>query len=231
MSAEIARAEPHEVSRLSTAELLDRANAFANDHDVDGEARWAVVGVLRTRGERTVFEHAMEWCTNANPAHRALGADILSRLGAPTLPFAAESTPVLVSLLQDSDEHVRVEAIYALGHLRVGSTSEIATFARDRSQRIRNATATALGRREEPVALEALCLLTTDHDRDVRDWATFALGSLCLSDSAEIREALAARLSDEDEEVRDEALVGLARRGDQRAAASIDELTRRGFLE
>ena len=86
---------------------------------------------------------------------------------------------------------------------------------------MREATAHALGGRDEPAAIDALRLLTTDADRDVRNWATFGLGSQCESDSSEIRESLVARLADDDGEVRGEALVGLARRRDERAVAAI----------
>ena len=56
-----------------------------------------------------------------------------------------------------------------------------------------------------------------DDDPDVRDWATFGLGTQVATDSAEVRDALADRLADADEDVRREALVGLARRRDRRA--------------
>ncbi len=55
-----------------------------------------------------------------------------------------------------------------------------------------------------------------DADQEVRDWATFGLGTLGESDSPEIREALFHRLSDGNDDVRQEAMAGLAKRGDQR---------------
>jgi len=61
----------------------------------------------------------------------------------------------------------------------------------------------------------------TDVDDSVRDWATFGIGSLCDIDTPELRDALAARLADADEEVRGEAVVGLATRGDNRAIRAI----------
>ena len=58
-----------------------------------------------------------------------------------------------------------------------------------------------------------------DESDEVRDWATFGLGSLCVDlksgqyqDSPEIRDALYARLNDP--AARDEAIWGLAQRKD-----------------
>jgi HEAT repeat protein len=62
----------------------------------------------------------------------------------------------------------------------------------------------------------ALTDLSDDQDTDVRDWATFGLGSQIGADTPTIRAALVRRLSAEDEIARGEALVGLARRKDER---------------
>ena len=51
----------------------------------------------------------------------------------------------------------------------------------------------------------------------MRDWATFALGTLADEDTPALRDALAARLDDPDEDTRLEAVHGLALRGDHRA--------------
>ena len=206
--------------RLGTADLLDQAFALA-DNSADDDARWAAVVALRRRPERAVFDRAMDWCASTEPSRRCLGADVLSQLGAPNCLYAADSTPVLLHLLQDGNEDVLVAALYALGHLRVGAATDLAAFARHSSAHVREAVAHALGGRDDPAALDALTLLTSDANTDVRNWATFSLGSLCRGDTPEVREALAARLADEDGEVRGEALVGLARRRDPRAVAAI----------
>jgi HEAT repeat protein len=54
-----------------------------------------------------------------------------------------------------------------------------------------------------------------DVDDEVREWATFELGTQCDVDTPEIRAALRKRLSDGYEEARNEAIWGVARRNDE----------------
>jgi len=82
---------------------------------------------------------------------------------------------------------------------------------------VRHAVAYALGGRPDGISTATLVVLSTDVDTDTRDWATFALGALTEEDSPAIRDALAARLIDHDDDVRAEAIAGLARRNVERA--------------
>jgi HEAT repeat protein len=63
--------------------------------------------------------------------------------------------------------------------------------------------------------------LAADEDSDVRDWATFGLAQQITLDTPAIREVLARRLTDSDDDTRAEAIVGLAERGDERAVAPL----------
>ena len=74
----------------------------------------------------------------------------------------------------------------------------------------------ALGGRDDAMSVRTLLELSGDESGEVRDWATFGLGSLCTLDTPEVRAALVARLADAQPEVRGEAMVGLACRGDLR---------------
>jgi HEAT repeat protein len=49
---------------------------------------------------------------------------------------------------------------------------------------------------DTPAVVDALIRLCCDADRDVRDWATFTLGSQFESDSPSLRAALHERLTD-----------------------------------
>ncbi len=60
-----------------------------------------------------------------------------------------------------------------------------------------------------------------DTDYEVRDWAIFGLGQQCEMDSPEIREVFIKHLSEDDPEIRGEAMIGLAIRKDERVKPAI----------
>lgn len=66
----------------------------------------------------------------------------------------------------------------------------------------------------EDHAIQTLIELMGDLDDDVRDWATFELGTQCDADSPEIRDALRKRLEDPHVYARNEAIWGLVKRKD-----------------
>lgn len=66
--------------------------------------------------------------------------------------------------------------------------------------------------------IDAVIALTRDREARVRDHATFVLAQQWTHvDTSALREALVARLEDDDHDTRCEALIGLARRHDERA--------------
>jgi HEAT repeats len=199
---------------------------------LQSEEYWAHVRGLHFRSGRDVFEAAAELCSSRDVISRAVGADILAQLGvrdgATEFPFADESEGRLAVLLTDTEPIVVSSALYALGHLRRGEPSQLAGLTKHASEDVRHALAYALGGRTDAVSSAALIELSGDVDTDTRNWATFALGSLSQEDSPAIRDALAARLSDADDEVRAEAIFGLAKRVDERVVEPLHrELSRR----
>ena len=75
-----------------------------------------------------------------------------------------------------------------------------------------------------PRTVQTAIALTADPDIRVRDWACFALGTQWDEiDTAELRDALAARLDDVGRDARSEALMGLALRRDPRAYERVRE--------
>lgn len=102
-------------------------------------------------------------------------AQLGTHAGIQEYPFANESSPVLVSLLRDTDNRIVASALYALGHLKRGESAELLGFAEHPSENVRCALAYTLGGRSDDLACRALVVLLGDEDLDTRNWATFAL--------------------------------------------------------
>ena len=191
--------------------------------DYDDDAPWEAVHALRRIGSREIFVLASKWCSSPDPRSRARGVDVLAQLGKtadhPTNSFPQEAYAIIASLLKDEkDIRALNSEISALGHL--DNPAAVPLVARYRSHPnadIRFSVAFALGTfPNDPQSVENLLLLMDDADQEVRDWATFGLGTLGDCDSPEIREALFRRLSDSHDDVCQEAMAGLAKRSDQR---------------
>ena len=196
----------------------------------DSPARWDCVHTLCRRGEAEIFQVARRWAATV-PSQRRLGADVLAKLGPLAIsgadrarPFTEPTVPILERLLDDADAQVVAAAIYALHHhhAREPVTRRMA-LAGHASRQVRKAVAVALGGATGPAAVTTLVTLSGDDAEDVRDWATFGLGTMCDLDTPEIRQALFVRLTDRHFETRAEAMAGLARRGDLRAVPTIAE--------
>lgn len=207
-----------------TAASVDELFALARSSE-DEDAYWACVVELHARVEERTFKLAEVLCESFASGERCLGADVLGQLGAlPGLsaaegPFASESGRVLVSLLEEDDEPaVLASAAVGLGHLRDERAIEpLVRLAASESPAVRRSVVHGLMGHDDDRAIEALILLSADPDGDVRDWATFSLGVQVDRDTPELRDALAARLSDDNPDARSEAIRGLARRRDERA--------------
>ncbi len=132
---------------------------------------------------------------------------------------------MLLSGLQDRREEVICAAISGLGHRpHPLALPVMIKFATHSNQQIRFQVAVALGRYSEPESIETLLRLATDSVDEVRNWATFSIGTMHEADSPEIRAMLWTNLQDQSEDVRGEALVGLARRKDERIVPVLHEL-------
>jgi HEAT repeat protein len=184
----------------------------------DEDAAWDAVVMLQYRGTKEVFDEACQLCASACPQERTLGANILGQLGIPKRSFPKESVALLRRLLEvERDEDVLDAICIALGHIH--DPTAIPSLVRLKahpSAQVRFAVVYGLLAFEDPLAIKTLIGLSSDPATDVRDWATFGLGTQIDADTPEIRAGLLERVYDKDEPTRGEALVGLARRHDQR---------------
>jgi HEAT repeat protein len=185
--------------------------------------RLEIIGEMCRRTDRLAFEAARSLARSDHAGQQVLGLDILGEIGYPhNRPFAEETLPVLVAACGDSEPEVLGSAITALG--RLADPRGLAAVLRhlahpDDDVRLAAAAALPAVAGDPPAgeAVAALIRLSADPDPEVRDWATFGLGSQLDADSVPVRQALAACLDDTGADTAGEALVGLARRRDPRA--------------
>jgi HEAT repeats len=205
--------------------LVERALALAPNLDTDDgdeDGYWKVIRELHRRGSGLIFHEASQLILSKDDRARRLACDILAQLGYDeSNPFAAETIPLLAYVCdEETVPSVLDSAISAMGHLgRSEALPFVVAHAKHADVDVRFAVAYALPSiagiewvdTAHP-AVTTLMQLTTDEDVDVRDWATFGLGSQVKVDGAAVRQCLFDRLDDPDEETRAEAMVGLAKR-------------------
>jgi HEAT repeat protein len=189
--------------------------------EYDDDEPWKAVSTLQQIGSREVFDTAALWCRSQDVLKRARGADVLAQLGKtadhPTNSYPEESFAIMGDMAATDLSCLPLKsAIFALGH--IGDSRAVPIIAEHGAHPdpdVRFAVACACGSLgNEQQAVEMLLRLMRDDDSDVRDWATFGIGSLSELDTPAIRNALINALDDSDADVRGEALVGLGRRRD-----------------
>lgn len=201
---------PRESWRVST--LVKRA---IKARDEDGS--WKYISVLHWRGTREVFDAAAELCKSKKIKERCLGADILGQVGVPERKFPEEALKILYGMLKtETNPDVLYSVLVAIGHTQdlkdMHGINKIIILRNHKNSRVRYGVVLALSGREDKKSLYTLIKLTEDPDSDVRDWATFGLGTQTDLDTPRIRKALWRRVNDKDSDTRGEAIVGLVKR-------------------
>jgi len=184
----------------------------------DEELVWDAIGVLHLRGSPDTLEAARQLCASQDANDRRVGADILGQLGKEENKFHEESVTILLDLLErEQDPDVLNSAAVALGHRKDPRAIEpLIRLKNHPHEDVRFGVVLGFLTQEDERAINTLIELSTNSDSDVRDWATFGIGSMIETDTPAIRAALMARITDEDGDTRGEAIVGLARRHDER---------------
>jgi hypothetical protein len=209
------RAEKYRNDLRSTDELIRLV--LTKDADADNDEYWHPVWTLQHRLPQ-IIEPVSELIKSGDAKSRETGATILGQNGVKEKLLISQCADLLLGLIrQESDNDVLSSIAHAMGHLHDPRCIEALLLLKQHPNAdVRYAVVHGLSSYEDMRAIKALITLTADQDGDVRNWATFGIGSMIETDIPEIREALLARLTETDHEIRGEALVGLAQRGDIR---------------
>ncbi|RKH73027.1 hypothetical protein D7X96_02960 [Corallococcus interemptor] len=191
--------------------------ALALQGDEDDETAWEAIRELHDRGGDEVFEAAVKLLHSASSRERGRGADILAQLRSPELVTRC-ADEILSALVTEQEVPVLESMAVGLGHLRDARAVPVLQPLKDHPDSdVRMGVVMGMMPHRDPVAIQTLIQLSRDSDEDVRNWATFSLGTQAEEvDTPELRDALFDRLTEPDIELRGEALVGLALRKDPR---------------
>ena len=214
MSAESDYLEHYNSDPRTAEELIQIAHDSDSDPEVADGIYWEAVTILQHRLP-TIIDRIRN--LGGDDRFRELSATVLGQNSVECKVYAQECTDTLLTMLgSKASVPVVISIAQALGHLRDPRAIEaLVPLRTHHDPGVRQAIAFGLLFQEAPMAIDALVELTSDVDRGVRNWATFGLAQ-CEVDTPAVREALALRLSEEDEEIRGEAISGLSRRGDTR---------------
>lgn len=196
------------------------------------KSRWENIRTLRQRPSEELFLKSVELTKSDNTKIRKIGVDILAQLGLSPRPFLKETLKVYFELLEiETDPDVLMSLLYSIGHnndeLDKEQIDKICSFIDNENSWVKEGLVYALLGIDNLTAIETLIKLSSDKLSHIRNWATFGLGSQIERNNKNIREALWNRVNDKHQETKLEAIVGLAKRKDNR----VNEVIKREIID
>lgn len=181
---------------------------------------WNYVTELRTRKTEDIYKRSVQLTKSKNLKEKILGITILAQFGHPRL-HKKEIVNILFDLLStETDYKIISSLLYAIGHnnekLNKKQIELLCSFGNHKSAKVRFSLTSALLGVEKETAIDTQIKLSSDKDSDIRNWATFGIGTQIEIDNQKIRTALWQRINDTDFETKSEAIVGLANRKDEK---------------
>lgn len=182
---------------------------------------WDNISALRKHVNQEVYDKATELAKSDVDNEKIIGLDVLAQLGFNPRLNKSQTVKLYFELLENHQSpKVLYSILHAIAHnnedLKSTQISRLAEFRNHRYSGVRFGLVHALSGVESELAINTLIELTKDRDVEIRDWATFGIGSQIETNNTEIINALWERIQDEDEKTRHEAIAGLSKRKDAR---------------
>lgn len=211
------------VERSELEREVETLIAYADGVPRDDDVLFDRTDALVRLNPPMALEIGQALLSTANPDRREIAVKLIGAAALIDATLRDVALPSLRPILSDARVGPLSAAIVELGHLDdTRSRDEILAHAGHADSAVRHAVAFALpsvGLNE--AALTVLRELMLDDDDDVRDWATFGLAALSGADDEATLNALFDCVEDDVYEIRTEAIVGLARRQDERVRPSL----------
>lgn len=182
---------------------------------------WDNISELRKRPNAEVYNRAYELCTSSIEKEKIIGIYVLAQLGFNPRMNKSKTVRLYIELLKGKQSPKVIEAILSsIGHNNDGLSkkyiTELVRFREHRYSDIRFGLTLAVSGIENEEAIKTLIHLSNDNHPEVRNYATWSLGTQLDINSVIVLEALWNRIEDTDRATRFEAIYGLAKRKDHR---------------
>ncbi|MBD8389500.1 hypothetical protein [Dysgonomonas sp. BGC7] len=210
----------------SNEKLLSRLITNRSD-----KTYWLNIAELRIRATPAFFEQCILLTESNIPKKRMIGVDILSQLrdSVSIKPYSKKVLIHFLNLLKvEKDLSVIKSILYGIGHNNDNLVSNedieyLTNYWLNKNSCVREGVVLALLGIDNPIAIDTLIKLSEDRYSNIRNWATFGLGSQIERDTPEIRHALFLRIYDKHQETKYEAILGLAKRKDSNIKNVIEQ--------
>ncbi|MFK7748624.1 MAG: HEAT repeat domain-containing protein [Kordia sp.] len=204
------------IKHWTTEKIISRVLSNKNQTNY-----WNYITELRSRVNKKVYNIAFELTKSSIDKEKILGIYILAQLGFdPRFQQKKTILRYFYMLQEEQSPKVLVALFSSIAHnnhnLNEVQIEKLASFKNHPNIDVRFDLSLALSGIEHKTAIHTLIQLSKDKHHDVRNWATFGLGTQIETDTPEIRNALWQNIEDTHQDTRFEAMVGLANRKDQR---------------
>jgi hypothetical protein len=182
---------------------------------------WNQITPLRQFVNKEMISECFQLIDSDDVKYKQIGIDILCQLGQNRKVFVKELLEKIFTIFEASlDEKLICTGLFAIGHnnkyLKVNQIKILEKFQTSKSKNIRYALTFSLLGIENHKAVETLIKLAKDRSSQVKDWATFGLGTQIKTDNEKIRNILYKNCFSKDNQTKQEAIKGLANRKDER---------------
>lgn len=183
---------------------------------------------MQCRGGEDIVAYAVKLCSNKSYKLRETGSFVLGQVSIQDSQTLLEVIQLLVDLTKSEKSiRVRYTAIYSLGHRCAKGFTDygivmpaLQKATDNHTASVREAAAFSLAYIISPDVAPLLEKLLLDPDKDVRNWAGFAVNN-SEADSLGIRKSLIKMLDDPFDEAKLEAISALASRRDKRVIPTL----------
>ncbi|MFL9833880.1 hypothetical protein [Chryseobacterium terrae] len=219
------------MNELEFTKLFEKAYKAKTDNN----NYWNQIFELRKFVTANMISKCFSLINSDNLKSKQIGIDILSQLGKDRKGFAPKMINEIFEIFETStDEKLISKSLFAIGHnnkyIRKKHLDVLEKFKTSNSTDIRYALTFSLLGIKRKAAIKILIELAHDKSLRIRDWATFGLGTQIETDTKEIRDILYKNSLSKNDQIRQEAIKGLANRNDERVEKLIlSELYKENF--